>query len=456
MNGEPLTKKDMFFYSVGGIAQAGSSCLVSSFLLFFFTSIAGIRPAAAGTIVGVGTIISAAWNPVVGFLSDHAVTAKGRRRLFLLLAMLPLAVSTVLCFTVVQGSDGFRILYYSLLVVICKASEATYYSPWLALGSTYTSDYDQRLELRQITYVVTQFGCVAGSSLPLVAVDRMQKALGLTEARAWQLMALAISAAGLVCILITYFNAKDRDPSTADLPKTPFRLKAMLSDYIDILKLKPMRHALLASFFFVVVQGIFGAARVYYLNYNLMLSSAGCSFVILMATVFSIEASVPVTALSKKGDKKNVIAGFMAVNAVGFFILMFLKDSIASALVITFLFAHGSTTFWQLFAAINYDICEYDEYRNGVRRDGVVSSFSNLFNTVCAGLASLLLGWILQLSGFVEGQQVQSASAQMGIKASMLLLPAGMLLISAFLYYRFPLDRKTVEHIVAELKQKDS
>lgn len=444
----------MITYSVGGISQAGASCLVSSFLLFFFTGIAGIRPGIAGSILGLGTIISALWSPIVGFLSDHARSRLGRRRLFLLISMAPLFLSVILCFTVVKGSDAFRAIYYGTLVVLYKASESTFYSPWMALGSTYTNDYTQRVELRQTTYVVTQFGCVLGSSFPLVTIDWMCSHFGITQAFAWQLMAVFISAVGLICILITYFSSKDKDPSTEGMEKTPFSLKAMLRDYLDILKLKPMRSALLVSFFFVIVQGIFGAARVYYLNYNLMLSSAGSSFVILMATVFSIEASVPVTALSKKGDKKNVMAAFMLATAGGFFALMLCKDSILSALVLTFLFAHGSTGFWQLAPALNYDVCEYDEFVNGTRRDGVISSFSNFFNTVCTGLASMVLGWILQFSGFVEGQTVQVPSALMGIKVCMLLITAVLMVCCAFFLNRIPLDRKTVEDIVAQLAER--
>lgn len=47
-----------------------------------------------------------------------------------------------------------------------------------------------------------------------------------------------------------------------------------------------------------------------------------------------------------------------------------------------------------------YDICEYDEYKNGKRREGIIVSMQTVMETACSGIATLVLGGILQFSGF--------------------------------------------------------
>ncbi|MDO4177374.1 MAG: hypothetical protein Q4D99_07910, partial [Bacillota bacterium] len=43
-------------YGAAGFGEATSYCLMSTFLLFFLTTIVGIAPALAGTIVAIGSV----------------------------------------------------------------------------------------------------------------------------------------------------------------------------------------------------------------------------------------------------------------------------------------------------------------------------------------------------------------------------------------------------------------
>ena len=61
-------------YGVGGVADEAMYTLAGTFLLFFLTSVAGLAPAAAGSIVALGSVWEAICGPVTGFLSDNMET----------------------------------------------------------------------------------------------------------------------------------------------------------------------------------------------------------------------------------------------------------------------------------------------------------------------------------------------------------------------------------------------
>ena len=65
-------------YSLGGTGDAIAYDFIGSFLLFFFTELAGLSPAVAGTIIGVAVVWSAITDPIMGMLSDRCKSKHGK------------------------------------------------------------------------------------------------------------------------------------------------------------------------------------------------------------------------------------------------------------------------------------------------------------------------------------------------------------------------------------------
>ena len=86
-------------YGIGGTADNAMFTLIETFLLFFLTTVVGIEPGIAGTILAIGCIWEAFCGPISGYLSDHTESRFGKRKPFLLFAAVPAAVVTSLLFT---------------------------------------------------------------------------------------------------------------------------------------------------------------------------------------------------------------------------------------------------------------------------------------------------------------------------------------------------------------------
>jgi len=66
-----LSRKTKLFYGVAGIGDSALYSMMGMFALFFFTTVAGINPAAAGTIVAVGAVWDVVSGSIVGYISDR-------------------------------------------------------------------------------------------------------------------------------------------------------------------------------------------------------------------------------------------------------------------------------------------------------------------------------------------------------------------------------------------------
>src|SRR5512136_1056656 len=102
-----------------GLADLGIALITSAmqfFLLFYYTDVAGINPALAGTALLVGKLTWDAVNdPLFGYLSDRTRSRFGRRRIYMLLGAVPLGLAAWLMFSLPQGLTGASAFFAVLL-----------------------------------------------------------------------------------------------------------------------------------------------------------------------------------------------------------------------------------------------------------------------------------------------------------------------------------------------------
>ena len=106
----PPTKMSLWTklaYGAGDMGAGMTSNLIAFSFLIFLTEVAGIRPAAAGTVLLISKVWDAVNDPLVGVLSDRTQTRWGRRYPWILLSALPFGFTF---FSHVVGAGGrFRL-----------------------------------------------------------------------------------------------------------------------------------------------------------------------------------------------------------------------------------------------------------------------------------------------------------------------------------------------------------
>ncbi|HQL32094.1 MAG TPA: MFS transporter, partial [Treponemataceae bacterium] len=76
-------------YGVGDMYGGGAFFLISTFSMYFFINVAGLSPFLAGLIPGLGKVWDAVSDPLMGYISDRTKSRFGRRRVYFLVAIVP-------------------------------------------------------------------------------------------------------------------------------------------------------------------------------------------------------------------------------------------------------------------------------------------------------------------------------------------------------------------------------
>lgn len=454
---EKLTFKSKIGYASAALGDAASYSLINMFLLFFLTTVAGIEPAAAGTITIVGALWNTLINPIAGYISDNSATKWGRRRPFMFIMAIPIAASVFMLFTAVGVVPEIKPLYYGAILMIFWTAYTTFFVPYLALGAEYTQDYNERTELRTYASLFNMLGNLIGMVLPSIFVDFLCK-LGLSQAGAWSVTGALIGVFSMISIIITANAAKTKDLPCAskDVPPLPrLQLSKIFGEYWQVLKLKPIQYLLFTSLFALVSYSVFSAALVYYFTYNHGLSASAVSGMFLYRTGVCMVLIFITKRLSAATDKRTVMLWVFAVGAVSVTIEKFIGvHGLVQLLIFVFFVALSTSIYWQLMPAIIYDVCEYDELETGKKRQGAIVSLQGLVEALATGIGTQILGIVLQMGGFDGEAAVQTETALEWVETSVTVLPAIFLVLAFISLYKYPITKKRFEEIQRELQRR--
>ncbi|NLD10415.1 MAG: MFS transporter [Clostridiales bacterium] len=447
-------------YGIGGVADNAMYTLVGTFLLFFLTSVAGIRPAAAGTIVALGSVWEAMCGPVTGFLSDNTCSRFGKRKPFLMAAAFPVAIVTSLLFTAIDASYTVKIIYYTAMTLLFWQAFALFFVPYMAWGSDLTEDYHERTVLRSYAYLFNQVGMALGMVLPTVMVDWLMN-MGRSVETSWSMLGIVVGVlsggALLICALtIRKSDVKNfvKDPNRGKV-LTARKIAYMFREYYEILKLRPIRFIIGASLLYLVANTFFSSDRVYYFTYNLGLSAGQISLIMLVITVVGIALTPVVTFICGLSDKKDVF--MIGVGATGVLLIgaRFIGvDSFAACCALCFIYSIGNTCYWQLMPSMIYDVCEAEELASGEKHSGQVISLQALSESASTAVGSLILGIILQTAGFNENVHAQSDMALSWVSNCFTLLPGICMILVAVVIANHPINKHSFQRIMDALERR--
>lgn len=103
-----LTFREKIGYGLGTASVNLIYNIISTYLLFFYTNVYGLKPADAATMFLLVRIIDAIASPVYGTWVDKRMTKFGKYRGYILYLSVPYAVLSILCF--VTPSESVKYL----------------------------------------------------------------------------------------------------------------------------------------------------------------------------------------------------------------------------------------------------------------------------------------------------------------------------------------------------------
>jgi Na+/melibiose symporter-like transporter len=476
-----------------GFGDAAANFVFQTMLVFqlgFYTDVFGITAAAAGTLLLVGRVWDAVFDPFMGVVADRTKTKWGKFRPWVLWSAVPFAVMFYLAFTTPHFGGTGKLVYAYVTYILLMTVYSVNNLPYSALNGVMTGDVNERTSLSsyRFFFAMSASFVVQGLTLPLVAKFGHGDA-----AKGWSTTIGLFAALSIVFFIITFFSVRERihpDPRQKSSPR---------ADFFDLLKNKPWMAMFALTLFLFITLAMWGSAMFYYFSYYLdkehlfaFLQSKGLvaavsgavsgaehgfrgilsAFGLIAAQDRSNAASVGFSLFNMSGQLVTIVGvlcskalavrfGKRKVFITGLFLttlftVLFITlppEAVGLAFVLNVLksLAYGPTI--PLLWAMMADVADYSEWKTKRRATGFV--FAGIVFALKAGLGigGAICGWLLSTYGYIPNS-IQSGLALTGIRMTASVYPAVTFFIGVVALMFYGIDKKLNLQIQNELAER--
>lgn len=462
-----LSVKEKVGYSLGDLSANLVFQTLMMFLLVFYTDVFGISAAAAATIIFVGGILGACFNPVMGAIADRTNTRWGKFRPWIIWTAVPFGLMAWLTFSTPDLGETGKIVYafvtYFLLVIVYSANNL----PYAALSGVMTGDMVERTSLSSYRFVAVMIAQFTSQVLllPLVFIlGDGDEPLGFKRAVGY----FAIVA--VVFFVITFFTTKERIKPPPQ-QKTPLK-----QDLKDLTRNKPWIAIFVLTVLIFVSLAMRGGMLVYYFKEYLseaqladFLAKLGLAdsrwvedvptFAFSLFNGGGIIAMIIGIAFSKPfakrfGKRDTFGAGLLLATISLVFFIFYAPESVLAVILtqVAFGLTYGVTIplLWAMIA----DVADFSEWKNRRRATGIIFSAMIFGLKAGLGVGGALGGYILALYGYEAELAEQSSQALMGIRMSVSIYPAIAFLIGFGTLFFYEINKKMEYQMEEELIQR--
>jgi GPH family glycoside/pentoside/hexuronide:cation symporter len=453
-NSSKVGAKVMLGYAMGAMPDSAAYNLFYVYFLYFITDLVGLSPFLAGAISLIVIIWDAISDPIVGYLSDNWKSKRGRRRPFMIFALVPLALTMTFIFLAVDFGTGLTFLYYVIMGILYWTSYKIFVIPYYALGAEITNDFNERTNLRGASGFIMYLAMWLVSAGPMVMIDRLSVA-GYAETTGWTIAGLILGIISLIFGLWCWWSTKGRELVDT---KADFQFEEnarIIHNYIELFKLKAIRLFLLMTLIYNIAFAIALAAFVFIMDNNLGLTELQQAFYWTCYAIITI-IFVPVCNLvANKIGKKNAMIYTTLVAIAGCFIFFATGiHSFTQLLFFTALYNFGNVCYWTVGYSLMYDCTEIDEYANDKRREGAITGFSSFMQKFGGAVGMYITGSLLGLFGYDGTIGDQSPIALQGIITVNTLIPGIIMIIGTIFIILYPINKTRYNKLVDVIARK--
>ncbi len=444
-----VPQREKIAYGVGCLGQNMIYTFFGTFLLYFYTEVFGLLPAAAGILLLVARIWDAINDPMMGVLVDRTRSRWGKFRPYLLFSPIFFAIIAVLCFSVPPFSAAGKLIYayitYILFGMIYTASDV----PYWAMSGAITVDAQERNSIVMFPRFVGTLGAAIATIATLPLIYLFRDLSGNNVVAGYQLTAAFYGLITIGCFLITFFVVKERVTSTSQNKASFDTIKEA------IFKNKPLMIVIISGFFSGLAQTAKLQALIYYAAYNLG-NEALYTLLVGINIPFLLVGIMFVPYFTKHlGKKGTYIAANIvyAVSSIGFFLSGWNNFTVIVIWNCIGSFAMGIPLVIQ--TSMIADTIEYVELKTGERSEGTIFSTQTFLAKLTAAATSGIIGILLSILGFKAGA-TQSQTVLQGIHQVTSLLPFVASIFAFITMLLYPLSEKEHAKIVRELEEKQT
>ncbi|MFX0057889.1 MAG: MFS transporter [Candidatus Hodarchaeota archaeon] len=418
----------------------------SAFNLWVFTFYFAAVKLSVGYIM-LAYIIWTLWNafndPLIGYISDRTNSKHGRRRIFIMIGLVPVLTLEILIWLPPFGNEIGQFIYLLLMLLLYDTSYTLIALPTDALFPELYTSVEERTQVNTIRQILAAVGLILAALIPGIFI-------GETDVRdGYLLNGIATTIiVGVSLLIFLKWGAKEREEFKLDYQKQfsyfkalgiTFRNKGFVL-YIIMFFLYEFILLLLAT-----IVPVFSAEVLHTTSSFETSILMGLLYIIGIVTMY-IWKKLDVKLGSRIGYGLSMILYFVATLP-----MLFISSYMEAIIVVIFMgIGFGGMLYfiWYIVA----DVIDDDELKTGIRREGMFFGIANFFMRLSMILSIIVISLVFIQVGW-EDYIPNFPDAESGLRFLFVWVPGIALGISLVALYFFPFTKKKVLEMKVKLNE---
>lgn len=461
-------------YGSGDIAGNVIYALLSAFVMIFLTDTVGMNAGIIGSLIAASKLLDGVSDIFFGVLIDKTSTKMGKARPWMFYGYFGCAICLVAIFCIPANISAFA--RYTWFFVAYTVLNAGFYTAnniaYSALTALITKNNQERVEMGSIRFMFA-----FGTSMLIQTITISFVAAFGGGAAAWRTVAIIYAVVGLISNTISVMSVRELSPEElagneinpvvydkqikeGELEQVAEELKGEAQTGEEKYSLGVAFKLLVQNKYYLMIVVSYLLMQIYSATLNMGIYFM--SYVLKNANllgVFSWAINIPmIVGLLMTPMLVQKWGGMFRLNKMGYIIgslgrilvvVAGYMGSVPLMLASTAIAALGMSPLQGNMNALIATCSEYTYLTTGKRVDGTMYSCTSFGTKVGGGIGTAVAGWLLALSGYVGGAEVQSAACMNMLHILYLWMPMVLTILITLI-----LRGLNVEKAVVEQKEK--
>ena len=420
-------------YAAPAFALAVVGIPIYVYIPKFYSDVVGVNITVLGYILFSVRIFDAITDPAIGYISDRTTTRFGRRRPYIGVGSILVAVAMFFLFNPPAASALLKTVWFSIAIYLLFLFWTAVVVPFESLGPEITFDYHDRTALFGLRDGFLIAGTLAAASSPAAVQWLFNLTPDAAGERAKFFWIAVIYAPLLVgtcwwCV----FAIKEKQISV--VPQT----SGLWRNLRQVGRNRPFVILLVAYTVSAIGNNLPATLILFYVEYVLQSELADAFLMLYFVTgIIFLPAWILV---SRRTGKKAAWIASMAINTGAFFGVFFLGPGDATIYgILVFLSGIGLGATLAIPSAIQADVIDYDELLTCKRREGQYIGLWSISKKFAAAIGIGIGLSMLGMAGYTPNAQ-QPAEVQMTLRVLYALVPSLCNIVAIIIAFGYPIS----------------